>query len=92
MNTHSSLFIKVADIILRVTTDSPHMKVQPEGAMKEFVVSARKPDVIIQALWGNLSQKTLGKKIFDSGALWQLYQQNGSYLFHFTSSALGTAP
>lgn len=92
MSTHSSLFIRVADITLRITTDSPHMKVQPEGAVKEFVVSARKPDVNIQAFWGNLSQRTWGKKIFDSGALWQLYQQNGSYLFRFTSSILGPHP
>jgi len=92
MSTHSSLFIRVADITLHITTDSPRMKVQSGGAVKNFVVSPRKPDVDIQALWGNLSQRTRGKKIFDSGALWQLYQQNGSYLFRFTSSALGPHP
>jgi hypothetical protein len=92
MSTQTSLFIRVADITLHITADSPHMKVQPDRNVNEFVVSPRKPDVTIQALWGNLSQKTLGKKIFDSGALWQLYQQNGSYLFRFTSSALGPHP
>jgi len=92
MNTHSSLFIRVADITLHITTDSSHLKVQPEGAVKEFVVSARKPDVNIQASWGNLSQRTWGKKIFDSGSLWQLYQQNGSYLFRFTSPTLEPHP
>jgi hypothetical protein len=92
MNSHSSLFIRVADITLHIATDSPHMKLQPEGAIKEFVVSARKPDVSIQALWGNLSRRTLGKKIFDSGALWQLYEENGSYLFRFTSPTLGPHP
>lgn len=92
MSTHSSLFIRVADITLRITADSPHMKVQSEGAMKQFIVSPRKPDVNIQALWGNLSQRTWGKKIFDSGALWQLYQENGSYLFRFTSPTLGPHP
>jgi len=92
MSTHSSLFFRVADITLKITADSPHMKVQPEGAVKEFIVSPRKPDVNIQALWGNLSQRKWGKKIFDSGALWQLYQENGSYLFRFTSSTLGPHP
>jgi hypothetical protein len=92
MSTHSSFFIRVADITLRITAGSPHMKVQSEGAMKQFIVSPRKPDVDIQALWGNLSQRTWGKKIFDSGALWQLYQENGSYLFRFTSSTLGPHP
>ena len=92
MSTHSSLFIRVADITLHITTDSHHMKVQPEGAVKEFVVSTRKPDVNIQASWGNLSQRTWGKKVFDSGSLWQLYQQNGSYLFRFTSPTFGPHP
>jgi len=92
MSTHSSLFIRVADITLHITADSPHMKVQSEGAVKQFIVSPRKPDVIIQALWGNPSQRTWGKKIFDSGALWQLYQENGSYLFCFTSPTLGPHP
>ncbi len=92
MSTQSSLFIRVADMILRITADRLRMKVQPKGAMKRFVVSPGKPDVDIQTLWGNLSQQTSGKKIFDSGALWQLYQQNGSYLFRFTSSALGPDP
>jgi len=92
MSIHSSFFIRVADITLHITTDSPDMKVQPEGAVKEFIVSPRKPHVNIQASRGNVSQRTLGKKIFDSGALWQLYQENGSYLFRFTSPALGPHP
>ncbi len=92
MSTQSSLFIRVADIVLRITADRLHMKVKPKGAMKQFIVSPRKPDVDIQALWGDLSQEISGKKIFDSGALWQLYQQNGSYLFRFTSPALGPNP
>ncbi len=92
MSIHHSLFIRVADITLHIATDNPHMKVQPRGAVKEFIVSPRKPDVNIQVLWENLSQRTWGKKIFDSGALWQLYQQNGSYLFRFISPALGPHP
>jgi hypothetical protein len=92
MNTHSSLFIRVADITLQVTTDSPNMKIQPEGAVGEFVVPARKPDVDIQALWKNLSQRTKGTKIFDSGGPWQLYQENESYLLRFTSPTLGPYP
>ena len=34
----------------------------------------------------------LGKKVFESGALWQLYRLNGSCLFSFTSSAFGSTP
>jgi len=92
MSIHSSLFIRVADVTLRITTDSPHMKVQPEGAIKEFIVFPTKPDVTFQAVWGKLSERTWGKNIFDSGGLWQLYQERGSYLFCFTSPTLGAHP
>jgi len=84
--------MRVADITFHLTADSPDMEIQPEGAMKKFIVSQRKPDVAIQTLWGDPSQKSFGKKIFDSGALWQLYQENGSYLFRFASPIIGPHP
>lgn len=37
-------------------------------------------------------KSTRGDQIFDSGALWQLYHQNGVYRFSFTSPALGCFP
>jgi hypothetical protein len=33
-----------------------------------------------------------GKKLFDPGCLWQLYNQNGSYLFSFTTPVCGVSP
>jgi hypothetical protein len=33
-----------------------------------------------------------GEKLFESGAVWQLYQGNGSYFFRFTSSPHDTIP
>jgi hypothetical protein len=33
-----------------------------------------------------------GEKLFESGAVWQLYQGNGSYFFRFTSSPQDTIP
>lgn len=92
MSTPPSLFIRVADITLCIAADSLDMKVQPEGAVKEFIVEQREPDVVIQASWEDLSQRAWRKKIFDSGALWQLYQENGSYLFRFASPILGPHP
>jgi len=35
---------------------------------------------------------TNGKKIFDSGGTWQLYENNGNYKFYFYSEAIGPVP
>jgi len=92
MKTAPALFIRVADITLGITADSSDVEVRPQEVTRKFIVARRKPDVVIQARWGDLSQRSWGKKIFDSDALWQLYQENGSYVFRFTSPILGLHP
>jgi hypothetical protein len=60
--------------------------------MKRFLVEDGESDVRIRAGWADLFEESKGKKLFDSGALWQLYRDNGSYLFRFASSAFGSLP
>jgi hypothetical protein len=55
-------------------------------------VTRADPQVWVRARWGDLSLEGGGQKIFDSGALWQLYAEGGSYRFRFTSSPLGPVP
>ena len=50
------------------------------------------PDVSVLAAWGDLRDEYHGKMVFDSGGLWQLYRQDGTYCFRFTSPAFGRSP
>jgi hypothetical protein len=89
---HHSMLIRIADITIALLSDDPNLKVGAEGVIKNFVVYEGEPDIEIKARWGNLSRECGGKKVFDSGTLWQLYSDNGSYIFRFTSSAFGASP
>jgi hypothetical protein len=92
LNTHDSMLIRIADITIALLSDDPKLKVGAEGVIKNFVVYEGEPDIEIKARWGNLPGESDGRKVFDSGALWQLYSDNGSYIFRFTSPAFGASP
>ena len=86
------MFIRIADITIALLSDDPKLKVGAEGVINNFVVHEGGPDIEIKARWGNLLRERDGRKVFDPGALWQLYSDNGSYIFRFTSPALGVSP
>jgi len=89
---YSSLLLRIADINCEFLSNDATMKIGLEGAMKKFVVEEGKPDIRVQASWSNLSGKRNGELVFDSGDLWKLYSENGSYCFRFTSPVLGNYP
>jgi hypothetical protein len=83
------MFFRVADIVFHILSS---LKLRVEEPTRNFFVPQTAPDITLEAKWGTLSQKPEGRKIFDSGDIWQLYQSGGEYLFSFTSSLLGSIP
>jgi hypothetical protein len=88
----SSFLLCIAGINIELFSSDSSLKPGLEGAMKKFVVEEGIPDIRVQAKWGDLSRKSNGKLVFDSGDLWKLYSENGSYCFRFTSPVLGVHP
>ena len=86
------LFIKIADIMISLFSEDPELKLGAEGPMKKFLAEGRESDVSVRVGWGDCLEESKGRKLFDAGALWQLYHEDGSYFFRFTSSALGPLP
>jgi hypothetical protein len=87
-----SCFLKVADIIIALISNTSNLRLHVEGAKKDFLINEVDPDVTLRAAWKDLSKETWGRKLFDSNALWQLYDNHGSYTFRFTSVAFGPVP
>src|SRR4030042_3540466 len=85
-------FVRIADIDFAIFSVDPALSLQIQGANQNFLISEATADVIIEARWDDLSKRLEGKKVFDSGSLWQLYNYNGRYLFSFTSPAFGSVP
>jgi len=85
--------IKVADIGYSITSADPTMKIQIQGTSKDFINHGVNPEMTLKAQWRDLSAMKLeGQKLFESNAVWNLFQRNGNYLFSFTSRALGPVP
>jgi hypothetical protein len=86
------LFLRIADISIAVHSKDPEFKIKMDEDTKKFLVTQADPDVRVEAGWGDNSKISDGKKIFDSGVLWQLYSDDRSYRFHFTTTTLGPVP
>lgn len=96
--THSSneavrtIFVQVADLTTAIICEEPDLNLQVDQATKKFLVEGGLPDIQVRAAWGDLAERTEGEKIFDSGALWQLYRTRESYVFRFASPLFGPKP
>ncbi len=77
--TSSDVFIEVAGVVINLVGGDP----QPElvGAMSRFGVPASDADVTIHTRWGELGDENHGRRLFDSGSLWQLYAEETGYRF-----------
>ncbi|MDA2938622.1 hypothetical protein MYX75_10210 [Acidobacteria bacterium AH-259-A15] len=92
MKNESGFCLEVAGISVVVSSCDPSLKLEAQGAVKDFLTGEGKPDARASAAWSDLSQVKLGPKLFDSGALWQLYRRDGWYLYCFTSPIFGPFP
>ena len=93
MRPTNRLLIQIADVAYVVTSADPALKFKAEATAQNFVIRRSKPDITIEARLEDLSNlRPHGKMVFDSGTLWQLYQDNGTYTFSFKSNALGSVP
>jgi hypothetical protein len=77
--TSTDVFFEVADITVNLAGGVPAP--QLIGAMSRFAVPATEPDVTVHTTWGELGDERHGRKLFDSGSLWQLYAEETGYRF-----------
>ena len=86
------MLLTIAGVTVAVVADDPGPALRVEEATKPFLVDDATPDVTIRVGWGQLLEACDGEQLFDSGALWRLYRQRDSFLFRFTTPALGSVP
>jgi len=85
--------VRIAGIDLALVSVDPAMKIQIQGASENFLIHEENPDITIEASWDDLSTMKLeGQKLFESGAVWQLYEKNNIYVFSLNSEAFGSIP
>jgi len=87
------VFIQIAGITHCITSIDPTLKLQIDGQTQRFITPETTPDINIKAGWDDLAQICFGgKRIFDSGSVWQLYQTEEDYIFSLNSPVFGPLP
>jgi hypothetical protein len=81
----------IAGIRISVSSDDPELELAVGGAARRFQESGEEADVRVRALRSDALLER-GEELFDSGGLWRMYRLRRSYLFRFTSPALGPLP
>ena len=67
-------------------------EIRLSGELQAFQHLDEYPDIEIDVEWVDNLQRSHGSPIFDSGALWTLFLDEGEYIFDFTSAAFGLLP
>ena len=88
----AQLCLKIADIMTAVCWEGPAAKLRLPPAARPFVAAGVCADVTIRAGWGRLSEQAGGAKVFDSGGVWTLHQQEERWRFQFSSPIFGSVP
>jgi hypothetical protein len=90
------LAVEIGGARLLVETSDPSLELAVAGATRLFLCDEDRPDVRISVARRSLQGETLGRRLFNSGGLWQLHEagegDGAGYLFQFHSAALGPGP
>ena len=82
----------IADLAFAITSPDRSVKLKLDEPAARFACRASAPDVRLETRWCDLSDGAItGRKLFDPGASWQLYESNSDYLFAFFSPSTGNA-
>jgi hypothetical protein len=87
----ASILLKIADIGFQTVSVDPLLHLHLPGAAQKFHNLKGGADLFLEAAWGDISlREERGKIIFDSGALWKLYENTDHYVFYFCSRPMGS--
>ena len=87
-----SACLSIADITIGLASSDSELKLRVEGPMEKFLADEARPDVTIQVAWNELSDSALGSRLFDSGSIWQLFGQDGHFVFRVAGPSSNWLP
>jgi hypothetical protein len=75
-----------------VTSSDPELNIGLDQEISRFAMPEAAPDLSVDACWSTLNGKDKGRKVFDSGGAWQLYQKENACWFYCTAPEFGDVP
>jgi hypothetical protein len=83
--------IRIADVSIGLSASSAE-DIYLATELAAFRIEATECDIEISVAWVERLQKPIGKKLFDSGALWTMYARDYGYIIDFETPVLGARP
>ncbi len=90
--TASVLRIRIGDIGFAVHSDEGGPRLRVPLGTEKFQTQEGRSDASIRASWGDLSRPLGGRRVFDSGGLWQLFEEDDAYVFRLATPVLQPHP
>ncbi len=87
---HSSAF-RVGGVSVRLCGDRD-LDVKLVPSLEPFAVETHASDISIEVTWIPKLPDMPGRRLFDSGSLWQLYEREAVFQFDFITPLLGKRP
>lgn len=83
--------IRIGDVAIRLSADSTDdIELSPE--MKHFRTPSTECDINVSVEWTDRLQRPAGRKLFDSGSVWVLHEEDDGFVFDFSTPVLGDQP
>jgi len=82
--------LRIGDLTLGFTAHGMDVHLDPDH--QSFVVPSQNCEIEIDLEWVDSLLPADGKKLFDSGAVWTLYEGADHYVFDFATPVLGPRP
>jgi len=83
--------IRVGNVSIGLNASSPD-DIQLDRELAAFRTVSTDCDIEVDVEWVEHLRKPRGRKLFDSGAIWRLYEGNGVSVFDFATPILGCQP
>ncbi len=82
--------LQIGDLTLGFTAAEMNVHLDPDH--QSFAIPAQNCEIEIDLEWVDSLLPADSKKLFDSGAVWTLYEDGEHYVFDFTTRVLGPRP
>jgi hypothetical protein len=86
------LYLRIAGITMALRCGDPRIRIGVGDPLGRFLVAAASADLEIEVEMLEGEQAARGELIFDSGAVWKLYEEAGGFRIDCHSVNLGTTP
>jgi hypothetical protein len=83
--------IRIGKVSIGLSASSED-NIQLDPELNAFRIDSPPCDIEVKVQWADHLARPSGRKVFDSGSIWTLYEENEGFVFDFATPVLGSEP